>query len=1228
MASNQEVGRYVLPIMPSIEGIGPNIDRQLGRAFGNVSRDASRAIASGVRDGVAEAEAAVKKSSDNIAKLRDKEAAAADKLATAEARIEEVRERGGSALKRAEQQRNAADRARLAALREIESETRSLESAQGRLANAQRDVARGPSNAGGWLDKVKQKAAAATESLQGIGEEAVSGGDGAGMAFLSGFTGQVSKIGGKGGPIAMAITAAAVVALAGGKLIADQVFAGMEQQQARANVQAKLGVDDATMKRIADAAAQSYTQNFGESVEENMDTARAAIESGLLPRNASKDLAAGMIGQLDTVAQVIGEDVTSVSRAASQMLKTGLVPNAEAAFDVIVKGQQAGLNVSQDWLDTISEYSTQFRKLGLDGAEATGLMSQMVKAGARDTDVAADALKEFSIRVVDGSKSTNEAFTSIGLNAEDMQRRFLAGGPVAKQAMQETITAISGLQDPVARNTAMLGLFGTQFEDLGDAGNRLDLSTAVTQLGEVDGAAKRAADTMGGTTASAWESAKRSIETSVDGMQNSLAEAFGPAVSDLATSISDHQPEIIEFFTVIGQAAIAFGEVMGAVVGGALGAVEGLAKLTANILDFIPGMDDSAESVRNFGRDLGDAKDTVYEMTSDLDEARQKLGETGKETAAATRFVKDLNGAAVKLSADNYHVEITDNTPEALAKIDQTKYEILHLPDGTIQIFPKTEEATNDLEAWRSQQEKSPINIPVDPQLDPNAAKGWLNQFKAVIAPPGTAPMPGQITGGRDGAGSMILPVPPRAAGGIDGIGQEAHIGGPVYPDGLVRYREPSTGGEAYIPLNASQRSIDIWQETGRRLGVWAFAQGGMLGDAGGLLPFTQQLRALTFQTFPMVSSIGGYRSPDGYNEHSSGRALDVMVPGWQSPAGIALGNQIAQWALSIPGVNRVMWQQSIIRPGGQVEPIPDRGSPTANHMDHVHIFTDDVGAGQVPTASLAGFNSSLGSTPGFGGAGFSGTPGINPETGESGYYVPDAKSVKNAQDKVADADARVALAEQRQRELEADAKESQKLSAQDEVNKARREAADARADLADAQRGKFTTGPKGSKGDAGGKDDLSGIGGIFGSFLKETFGLDGSLFPDISNLMPVKMLGAAMTAFKGPIQGAIDGGLGIQQPGWTPGAPVQMPQAASGLPFGMVPSPFDLAGGQQQPGAAPTGTPASGIGAGPLPGPVDNSRHVAVTVNGVDENKVADNVRRQIFNADRVMTYAPKGNG
>ena len=92
-------------------------------------------------------------------------------------------------------------------------------------------------------------------------------------------------------------------------------------------------------------------------------------------------------------------------------------------------------------------------------------------------------------------------------------------------------------------------------------------------------------------------------------------------------------------------------------------------------------------------------------------------------------------------------------------------------------------------------------------------------------------------------------------------------------------------------------------------------------------------LRAVCAE-FPMITSYGGYR---GDGEHSDGRAIDIMVSG-------SYGQQIADWLVANASslqVRDVIYAQQIWTPeraGEGWRYMEDRGSPTANHYDHVHV--------------------------------------------------------------------------------------------------------------------------------------------------------------------------------------------------------------------------------------------------------------------------------------------------
>ena len=90
------------------------------------------------------------------------------------------------------------------------------------------------------------------------------------------------------------------------------------------------------------------------------------------------------------------------------------------------------------------------------------------------------------------------------------------------------------------------------------------------------------------------------------------------------------------------------------------------------------------------------------------------------------------------------------------------------------------------------------------------------------------------------------------------------------------------------------------------------------------------------------LTNIGGYREGDP-QDHGNGRAVDVMVP-----VGSEVGNQVAQYAvdnIANAGISYVIYRQhfyapvdNIYGPANTWNQMPDRGSITENHYDHVHV--------------------------------------------------------------------------------------------------------------------------------------------------------------------------------------------------------------------------------------------------------------------------------------------------
>lgn len=103
---------------------------------------------------------------------------------------------------------------------------------------------------------------------------------------------------------------------------------------------------------------------------------------------------------------------------------------------------------------------------------------------------------------------------------------------------------------------------------------------------------------------------------------------------------------------------------------------------------------------------------------------------------------------------------------------------------------------------------------------------------------------------------------------------------------------------------------------------------------------------------YPELHRIGGWRH-DRLPDHPSGRGLDVMIPGWDTDDGAALGDRIRDDLLDHApqlGVQYVIWRQTYYPVGGAPCHMANRGSANENHFTHVHVtVVGHAGTGIAP---------------------------------------------------------------------------------------------------------------------------------------------------------------------------------------------------------------------------------------------------------------------------------------
>lgn len=294
----------------------------------------------------------------------------------------------------------------------------------------------------------------------------------------------------------MAATGAAGVAsgtgilYAGARLMAPQMAA--DQQGGIIAAQTGEGREQATR----------YTQIIQsirtEGVSDDMTAIGAAVGAvrstlGALGEVGDDELQRISRRALDMSA-VLGGDVAEHIQVAAIMMQNGLAKNSDEALDLLTRGMQSvSTQMRGELPEILHEYSTHFRGMGFDGQEAMSLLVEMAKQGKFALDKTGDAIKEFSIRGSDMSKASQEAYESIGLDAEAMSSAIAGGGDGAQRALQTTAKALLAITDPAERANAAIALFGTPVEDL--AVDQIPdflrgLSRSKNNLGQVEGAAE------------------------------------------------------------------------------------------------------------------------------------------------------------------------------------------------------------------------------------------------------------------------------------------------------------------------------------------------------------------------------------------------------------------------------------------------------------------------------------------------------------------------------------------------------------------------------------------------------------------------------------------------------------------------------------------------------------------------------------------------------------------
>ncbi|MGZ0050137.1 phage tail tape measure protein [Brevibacillus gelatini] len=294
-------------------------------------------------------------------------------------------------------------------------------------------------------------------------------------------------------------------------------------------LQARVGATDSQMVSMSDSVKQLFTSGLVEAPQEAAESFgrfRHLLDG---TDDEIRKVAEGAIA-LEKVS--LGDlDQDSIGKVLDMMQNqwgTGPVKG----LDMISAAYQRVGDKADDLLDTIWEYSPQFKEAGISAEKMMGMFVAGAEAGAFNFDKLGDAFKEsFGIRL-NKALDENALGALEGIFGKDKLFKMLdqikAGGKEAEQAIMTITTGIASIKNTRVQDDVLSKVFGTQYEDVG--------RKAITAMFD----AKPLEDFAGKTesivklTASEWQAMSNEMQLAFKPVGDSVLQVVKPIVGFIA----------------------------------------------------------------------------------------------------------------------------------------------------------------------------------------------------------------------------------------------------------------------------------------------------------------------------------------------------------------------------------------------------------------------------------------------------------------------------------------------------------------------------------------------------------------------------------------------------------------------------------------------------------------------------------------------------------------------
>ncbi|MDA2515960.1 phage tail tape measure protein [Bacillus cereus] len=329
----------------------------------------------------------------------------------------------------------------------------------------------------------------------------------------------ISHVGNKMKDVGTNMTTGVSLPLAGIGAAAVKVASDFDTSQR--NIQSSLGLTEKGAENLGKVAKETWKDGFGQSIEE-VDQSLIKVYQNMkeVPHEELEEATKSAM----TLGKTFDSDINEVTRGAGQLMNQFGISSKEA-FDLFAAGGQEGLNYSNEMFDNVAEYAPLYKQAGFSANEMFTIMANGTRDGSYNLDYINDLVKEFGIRVQDGSKGVSDAFAEMSPQTQKVWDNFNKGKGTSADVFNAVLGDLGKMDDKVKANQLGVAVFGTKWEDMG-AQAVLGLNNANGALGDVEGTMGKMQKTQQEAFGVRWQKLMRTTMASL--------EPLGQAILDIA----------------------------------------------------------------------------------------------------------------------------------------------------------------------------------------------------------------------------------------------------------------------------------------------------------------------------------------------------------------------------------------------------------------------------------------------------------------------------------------------------------------------------------------------------------------------------------------------------------------------------------------------------------------------------------------------------------------------